>query len=456
MWTSRVSTGRYRGGAGPSPPEPMGGHRGALAGAIMIKKTKPLCVLALLLAAACSSVSALELSEEYRSVGYLELAYHELHTEYEAEKARGAVLPEVEQAYLDLLPEYELFMARREIYGNREFEGIALLKKVLEKRPGDEAAAALMNRALHKLARRATALGQDRLAAGECEEAVVAFNQAFEWVPEFEPAIEGVAEVDALVAKMHGEAQQQFLEAIRKLPQLRYPEVDWHARIALERDPKREDSAELRDRAQRELASRAMDRAVQARDEGVYGAALMEFRTARNYWPATVGVDEHVAHMEREVKAQQVIERAMLMLNADRLDRANEGLDEAAAMTSLQAGWINEIRLMVRTRAGHIAYGRARDLELQGLKQEALEAFQAVVEEWPNGLLDEQVRVSALQLDIRGAELAYAEGDKSQQAGDLAVALEQFLTAQTFYENYKDVGERVRALRELLAEQNGG
>lgn len=411
-------------------------------------------VLALLacLGAACSSNSAIQRSEEFLAEGYLLQAFGELDEARTRQlQGGGEVDADLEAEWQKVRFLYLLEQGRQEIYANREVRGIALLEEALELRAGDAQATGLIERARLKLAKREVATGTDLLLKNEFEAAVASFRKAQGWKPGYAPAIEGEEKVKLSVSRLHGEAQKQFLEAIRKLPEFRYPEVGWHAQAALDRDPSRDDAAEVRERAMRELAQKARERADASRDAKNYGAALMEYRTARGLWDAMPGIGDEIAKMEREVKASSNTEQAQLQMQADRFERATALLDEAFELSTLERTAINELRMQARRRMAMVAFKAARDLELQGLKQEALVAFEAIHKDWPEGLEDEQARISALKIDITAAEAAYAAGDAAEQKGELAAALEQFQTARTYYAKYRDTAARIDAIQKKMA-----
>ena len=411
-------------------------------------------VLALLacLGAACSSNSAVQRSREFLAEGYLLQAFGELDEARTLQlQDGGEVDAELEAEWQKMRFLYLLEQGRQEIYADREVRGIALLEEALEIRPGEAQASSLIERAKQKLAKREVATGTDLLLKNEFEAAVSSFRKAQGWKPGYAPAIEGEQKVQAAVSRLHGEAQKQFLEAIRKLPEFRYPEVGWHAQAALDRDPSRDDAAEVRQRAMRELAQKARERADTSRDAKNYGAALMEYRTARQLWDAMPGIGDDIAKMEREVKAASNTEQAQLQMQGDRFERATALLDEAFELSTLERTTINELRVQARRRMAMVAFHAARDLELQGLKQEALVAFEAIQKDWPEGLEDEQARIAALNIDITAAEAAYAAGDAAEQKGELAAALEQFQTARTYYAKYRDTAARIAAIQKKMA-----
>jgi tetratricopeptide (TPR) repeat protein len=407
----------------------------------------PTVLLAMLTAASCEATTAMGQARDYLAEGYLLQAYHLVETTRNGQLASGGdVDPEVETAYQELRYRMMIQGAREAIYAEDETHGLELIAEALQLRPGDEAALSLQLRADRKLAARATRRGQDLLAKAQLQEALAEFAKALEYVPDYPDAKKGVVGVQEAVSRLHGQAQQQFLEAIRKLPQFRFPEVEWHASAALTRDKSREDAAKLQSRAERELANSARSRGDVNRDEKNYGAALMEYRAARRMWSDLPGIDDDIAHMQTEVEVVGMTERAQLKIKSGKLDEASKLLDEAFEKSTLERGTINELRYAIRRRAGEDAYQAARDFELQGFKAEALAGFKTVAADWPNGLFDEQTRIGALASDIEAAEKAFAEGEAAEAAGKPAEALEHYKAAQTFYAKFRDVGDRIARL----------
>jgi len=420
-----------------------------------------MAALALLSAVGCSTSTPLQRSREYLREGHVQLAFAELELEYTAQRAAGTVDDELAVAHQELYPRYLTERGRLAIYDDHELQGIELLEQVLVLKPGDVAALRLIDRARRKLANRAVQGGQECLVGKDLTRALLLFRQAQGYVHDHKLAAEGIEAVGLAIKQMHREAQEQYLEAIRKMPEFRFDEVNWHAGVAIARDESRDDAAKVRSRALRELADKAFEQAEDNKSEELFGAALMEYRSALVLFesmPEAVedesrlsAIGEHIEHMKREVEAQAMVERALLTIKADRLDAARELLDQAQQLTSLQHAEINELRHEARKREGEMAYSEARDLELQGMKSEALAAFEAVGVDWPDGLLDEKTRIGALRSDIDSAGAEYAAGVEAEQEGDLSAALEHFQGAATFYERYLDVGDCIERVKKKIA-----
>lgn len=384
----------------------------------------------------------------------MRMAFVELDRARNRALAEGrAVDPELEARWERLRIRYLVDEARQDIYADRELRALPALELVQREQPDNREAAELLERAHKKLAIRATNSGEENLLAGRLDLALADFQRALQHVYGYEPAQRGIDAVHAAFERLHGQAQQQFLQAIRKMPELRFDEARWHATIALERDPELARADDVRVKARHEIALAARKDAENSKSEGLYGAALMHYRRARELWPELEGIDDQIEIMTKEVDAQWRTERAALAIRADRLDEARRLLAEAFERSTLERGLISELLLEVRKREGEIAYQRARDLELQGKKEEALAGYEALAKDWPDGLLDERTRMSALRSDLEGAERELAAGQAAEEKGDLKEALERYESAATYHAAFRDVQQRIERVRAALQDR---
>ena len=406
--------------------------------------------------AACSNSSAIEASRIEEKRGNYYLAYRMLNHEREAQRAAGSVDPTLDAEWTRVRLVYLIEEARARIFLEQEPEALQLLAAAKEQSPDLPVIPVLVERARNKLAERATKRGLQHVDKREFPEALAAFGEAQLAVPGWPPAIEGATKVREAFDAMAGRAQQQFLEAVRKLPQSRFVEVNWHAAAAMESDPSREDARSLRQKAQRELADQAMKRASAAESRGLYGAALVEYRGAKTLDSERQGVEELIAHMEREVRAQQLIEQAAMDLRNDRFAKAKALLDEAFSLSVLERGTISELLLQSRQRQGMIAYEAAKDLELQGKKEAALAALEVLAKDWPDGLADEKTRLGALRSDIDAAAREWAAAEAAAQAGKDAEAIEHYEAVEIYYPGWRETKVKIAALKAKQRPQGGG
>lgn len=417
-----------------------------------MKPTVPLLPILLLLSG-CATTSLEERCAAWTRVNDYHFAFKEVEDERNQQIATGSVSPDVERLYWQIRRGYLLNEGMRKIFAAQELAAIADLEALLAIDPGNRDAMDLIDRAHRSLAQRATNRGQEHIHKNELEDALRAFAEAESYVPGWPPALEGLATVEAKVGKMHQKAQRQFLEAIRKLPELRYLEVRWHAANALVNNPDRGDAEEVRLRAARELARQTEMAGLECERKGQYGAALVQYRQAKKLFADLPGIDDRIAAMGREIEAQQLVERGQMQIRRRLFDDARKTLGQAFELSVFERGGISELMLQLRKTEGEEAYAVARDLELQHKKREALAAFQALVKDWPDGLKDEKAHILGLETDIENAEKEWAEGEAAEQRGDLPAALEHYLTVDRFYRGYEDVKHRIERLRARLAEK---
>lgn len=176
----------------------------------------------------------------------------------------------------------------------------------------------------------------------------------------------------------------------------------------------------------------------------------MEYRAAKDLNPDYPGIDQHIAHMERESRAERLVEKAFMHVLNGRYDESRKLLDEAFELTSMERSRVGELLLQTRKREALERYQTARDLELQGRKQQARDIYLALVEQWPNGLKDEKARADGLEIDITEAAKAYAAGAEAEAQEDFAAAAEHFAAAARSYAGYQDVQERLARVKARL------
>lgn len=373
--------------------------------------------------------------------------YYLAYTTLEAARNPANTDPAIEKAYWDARLQYLIDMARRNIFQEREQEALLDLNQALAQDPGNMTVLGLLERAHEKVAWRAANRGDVALGGGDLEGALLAYAEAQRAVPGYPAALAGTKEVKLAFDKLRAKAQQHFLEALRKFPELRMYEVDFHATAALSRDPSREDARVLGDKAERVLAEERFRRAKASEQKGSYGAALMDYRQARKLDESLPLVDESIEHMQNEVKAQSLIDKAKMRLIRKQFDSARKTLDEALQLTVLEKAQISEIIHMARKSEAEVQYEAARALELQGNKQEALDAFKVLAAAWPDGVQDTAARISNLELDIGAAEKAYASGVEAEGKSEWAAAVEHYQTAVTCYAKYKDAKARLEQVK---------
>ncbi|MCA3008210.1 MAG: hypothetical protein INH34_07570 [Phycisphaerales bacterium] len=408
-------------------------------------------LLPVLLLAACATRSVLEESRAFAARNDHARAFLVLDRKVAEYEADGAEPPQpLAEAHAAALREHLFRRAEERIFGEREDAALADLAELADLAPDFPGLGAMRDRALAKKATRIVTAAQESFVRKDYAAALAGCLEADKVVPGFPLAKQGMEDVRKATAAMNLRAQEQFLEAVRKLPEFRYMEVQWHAANALHNDPQRGEAKELQAKARRENAMKAMARARESESKGRYGAALVEYRAARAVDASTPGVEAAIDSMQREVKAQGLVDGAQIDMNAGRTDAARAKLDQARELSVLMRNDISVMLVDVQKAEAKVRYRAARDLEVLGRKLDALQAFVALAESYPVGVDDEKARIAGLKADVEGWARHWSAADAAEAAGDLDKALEEGLEGQRFYARAEGK-ERLDRLRAAIA-----
>jgi TolA-binding protein len=408
----------------------------------------PLCLLA-----ACGTHSAIEQSRNYARLGDYLHAYEVLETARSEQAADGGqVDAQLAAAHRTARMEFLLDRARQRIFQERAEAALVDLDELASMDPEYPGMTVLRERANHKRAVRAALRGEELLLRKEYAESLAFFLAADKIEPGLPEAREGIEKVRQATTALSVRAQQEFLEAVRKLPEFRFIEVQWHSGNVIFNEPSREDASVLRQKALRKNAEASIAAGRECETAQQFGAALTHYREAQRVDRGLPGIDDLVIQMEREVEAQALVDRAQKELRAAEFDTAREYLGKAFELSVLARNDIGALVLDSKKMEAEARYQKACDLATLGKKGEALAAFDALIKDWPEGLSDEVARRDGLRVDIEGASKAWVEAEAAEAAGDLRLALQHYETAERYYAGWKEDGKaRVARLREAVA-----
>ena len=413
-------------------------------------------VLGLLFLAGCSASSVIERSQKYASLGDFRHAYEEIHGEYVRQLKDGPVDAEVAEVHREMRLEYLRDRAQQLIFTEREDDALDVLASLDNLEPNYPGSAQLRSAALIKKAERIVSGANDKLARGDFAGAMAGYLESQRHVAGFEPAEEGIAKVREETARMSARAQQQFLQAVRKVPEFRHVEVAWHAAAVIHLTPdatdeQRANAEVIGNNAKHESAQMTLREAKDCEAKNQFGAALVLYKAALLLDPRLTEASDAVAKMEKELRALGLLEKAQIAMRTEDFVEANALLKEAHELSMLSRGEISELMLQAAKIEVQKHYREALDLGVMGKKEQALSAFEAVVARWPEGLVDEQARIVGLKLDVDSAKAAWAAAEQAEAAGDLEKALSQYETAERFYAEWRDGEAHIERLRKAIA-----
>ena len=411
-------------------------------------------LLPLLFLAACATRNAIESSREFARLGDTYNAFWVLEREREQQTAAGGEMSEtLAEAHHAARLEFLRGRARDMIFQEREEQALIDLAELEALAPNYPGAGALRDMALRKKALQCVRRADEHSLRKEYAEAMEDYLAAESVWPGLFETREGITKVRDAMTSLTVRAQREFLEAVRKLPEFRYIEVQWHAANVLHNVPERDDAREIRAEAKRENAKSAIQRGRECEGEQKFGAALVEYRTAQRIDPTLPGIEQDIVRMEKEMAAALLVDRAQNEMRASRFDEARRALGEAFELSVMTRNEIGALQIETRRLEGMQRYQSARDLEVLGKKAEALAAFEVLAKDWPDGLSDEKARVSALRVDVDSAATEWADAEAAEAANDLPKALDHYESAERFYPGWKDGKARIERLRAEIEKQ---
>ncbi|MEZ6037652.1 MAG: hypothetical protein R3F29_09235 [Planctomycetota bacterium] len=401
----------------------------------------------------CTTQNALDRSAEYARLAEYDHAYRVLDQEFVRQSREGEVDPRLREAREAMRRRYLLDRAQQRLFWEREEDAARDLDELAAIDPAYPGLADLRARVSLKRAQRMVLRSDELLAEKDYAGAMDGYRESLRIVPGLDAAQKGIEAVKAELARLDARAQQQFLQAVRKVPELRFPEVAYHASVVLHNVPDRDGAEGLRELADHENAQRTFAMAKECQDSDQFGAAIVLYKRAKQLDPELSGVDEAIAAMDKELAAVVLIEKAGILMRAQKFDEARATLEQALADSMFSRPVISELMIQNRKLEGERQYRAARDLEVMGKKQQALDAFEALAAAWPQGLEDEQARIHSLKIDIDGAKAEWEAAEAAEAAGDLAAALEHYRSAERFYADWRDGKARIARLEKAIAEQ---
>jgi tetratricopeptide (TPR) repeat protein len=409
----------------------------------------------------CATTSVLDESQRLASLGDYHNAFAVLDTERSRQLAGGDVSEELETAYQSLRLKFLRDRAQRRIFREREEQALQDLDLVTQVDPDYPGIKTLRLDALSKKARRIVDRGDHKLSQNDFSGAMADYLASQRLVPNYAPAKDGMEQVRLETLRLDVRAQQQFLQAVRKVPEFRHMEVAWHAAAVIHLAPNTSDqrsveASVLQEAARKESAQEVLVRAKECEDANQFGAARMLYVDARRLNPEIDGVEEAIVKMDRELEALSLLERAEIKMRNQLFGEADELLKEAYKLSTFSRGAISELMLASRRLRGKQKYRHARDLEVMGKKIEALAAFEVLANEWPKGFEDEAARIVGLTVDVDSAKAEWQAAEEAEAAGKLVEALDHYLTAERFYAEWRDGEVHIARLRKAIAAKSAG
>lgn len=317
-------------------------------------------------------------------------------------------------------------------------------------------------RSLHKLAKAEVKLGEILIHEGRIEEALLRFNAALAYVPQFPSATSGVDSVSAYNTRRNEKALKHYNLGSRARGEYppSYNRSAYHSRIALAMDETMSRAEELRASSIRRIAHDRLRASEKSEEGGFYSAALVECKRIKAMLPDYEGIDARIARLEQEVEARKQCRDAEMILRKGDFDRADALLAKAfdLAVSGDVKAIISGVMQDSKQRRYGEAFLRARDLELDWKLEAALAGYEAIElvfkKDYPasdmEGFEGVRGRIREVGSTISEATDAFAKGEAAEKKGKLKEAVDHFGEAVAVYPGFKGLDARIAKLRAQL------
>lgn len=372
---------------------------------------------------------------------------------------------EVERIFWIRRRDYLLEKGRDLIYNEREQAAIDVFHVVFQIEKDSPVAMGWIMRARLKLAEREVKIGDIMIHEGRLEEAMVHFNKAMTYVPEYPPARAGDKAVKEHYQKRTEKAVEHYKLGSRARGEYppRYNLSRYHSEIALNMDSSLSRAERLKRSSIRQIAQDRVRAAEKAEEKSFHSAALTEYKAVKLIMPEYEGIDEKIAILEKEVKARKMCRDAEMILRKAEFDRADELLAKAfdEAVSGDVKAIINGVMMSSKQRRYKEAFLKARDLELDWNLEKSLTGYEAIEkvfkndyppthEEYEEGFEGVRARIREVKSTIEEATDAFNKGELAEKDGKLKEAIDHFGESVAVYPGFKDLESRITKLRAQL------
>jgi hypothetical protein len=340
--------------------------------------------------------------------------------------------------------------ARERIFEDKEELALALLEQVLVLDSSNAIAIRWRDKARQQLGVKRLFEGQESLGRGELEQALAMFREAMQLVPGNEAAERGYRDVGRIFSERRLNAEEHYQEALRAQLDGDWYRVLYHAGISANEDPSRQDAKQLLAAGQRQVAEAARLEALSYEEERDYGAASRRYARAAQLAGALdlswrKAAEERLELMSQEFEAEQLVDRAELLIAAGDFAQARELIADAESKTQLQKLRINTAKLELIAAERQNRMQRARLLEADHRFDAAL----AIYVELDAQRQDEEVTARKQRIDELLANCAelYASAEKLIAEGKREEAMSELRQILALHRRYKDVQVRLEQLQ---------
>ena len=339
---------------------------------------------------------------------------------------------------------YLLARGRQKTFEGRDTDALEDFEIALQMDPSSQPSANWIDKTKRKLASEWFGRARAAHALENFEGARQAYETAIAYQPDHLGSTEGLARVSIQQNYRANLSDSYYNEGLRAVTEWRLDEAK-HGFQGSGKYGQNVDRAERRiSEIDQKLAVQRVMVATQAENEGFYGAARNDYRVATILDPSNELAQEGFERSRVEAEVERLLEQGNLWVQRGNFAKGRESMEEALKQTVRQGEKIKEAIAGIRVARSRKAYQAALDLEHDFRLEDAITAYQGVIDEFGYDLAeDSQARITTLGDYVRDAKELYAEAKAASGDKERLDILRQI---EVFWPEYLDIGEQIEAL----------
>ena len=412
------------------------------------RPARPLAAILLLagvLGSACSTSRATE-----RDVDWIQDAVRRGRYE-EAVRVAGDLQqknpgdPDLEELHRMATVAYYLNQAREATFREDDVEAMVWLEDAHRIAPDNEHVNEWFRKTRSKLADRWSVLGQEAYASDDLPAAQAAYLKALEYEPHDVSALSSLAQLTILINYRDGLGIRYYHDGVTALSDYWLDRAKRDFTVSRKYDEENSRADRRISDVDRLLSDQRVAVAQGLASDGLYAAAVNEFKLAKALDPTNAEAQEGIAQFKDEAVAAQLLRDVQMNIYRREFEVAETLIEQGEALTVLQQEAFQEVRDSIRDARLEGLYDIALTYEHDQLFNEAIAGYDHLLEQ-TDFYKDARARRQTLQSYVDDAAMYY---EKAMAAEDPEKKLEHLRTIEVFWPEYEDIESLIE---ELFAE----
>ncbi|MEM7307378.1 MAG: hypothetical protein AAF682_11940 [Planctomycetota bacterium] len=333
-----------------------------------------------------------------------------------------------------------LNQGRRAVF-DREFEdALTHFNQALEIDPDNETTHVWIRKTLDQLTETWLRAGLEFIVRDELPKAEEAYELALYYSPGHPEAVLGIGRVQLLMNYRRGLGESYYSEGVRAVYKHLYVTARSRFGYTEKYIPGDERAALRKEKVESALAEERMFVAQGFEQEGLYGAAMGEYKLVLTLEPENEQAKAGFERMRAEEEASRALTAADLLIRQGRLEEAMLKLQEGRELTELQADDFTWLVNQVESTQWAALFEEALALEQDYRYEEAVEVYNQLAEASDSS--DAMNRRDTLLDYIDQASKLYASLDAAAPDEQLGILRE----IEILWPEYRDIQFRIAEL----------